>query len=170
MTPPPEPARPLRAVPKTDRPQPLRVFCGHCGRSPAEPSSTELVTSRVCPKCGMGLLLQAAAEVAPAPKDPFIVVDSSLTVCAVSRQAEDLLGVPETEAVNRHIAEFLAAGDAEAPDGDNLAATISWAARGDAPLKNMVVRPTNTFGVRYWARVGSCGPPTAALLVLADAR
>ena len=29
---------------------------------------------------------------------------------------------------------------------------------------------TNTFGVRYWARVGPCGPPNAALLVLADAR
>lgn len=160
----------LRAVPEGGDRHPLKVFCGHCGRSPGEQRPVELMAARVCQKCGMGLLLQAGADIAPSQNDPFLVVDSSLTVCAVSRQAEDLLGVPETEAVNRHIAEFLSAGDAEAHGTENLAAMVTWAARGDAPLKDIVVRPTNTFGVRYWARVGSCGPPAAALLVLADAR
>jgi PAS domain-containing protein len=129
-----------------------------------------MATGRVCPTCGMGVLLQAPAEVAPAPSDPFLIVDGSLTVCAVSRQAERLLGISETEAVNRHVAEFLGAGDTEAPEGENFAAVVTWAARGDVPVRNVVVRPPNTFGVRYWARVGPCGPPTAALIVLADAR
>jgi len=118
----------------------------------------------------MGLLLQSPADTAPSPKDPFLVVDGSLTICALSRQAEKLLGLSETEVVNRHIADFLVPADAETASGENLASLLAWAARGETPTSNVVVRPTNTFGVRYWARVGPCGPPNAALLVLADAR
>lgn len=118
----------------------------------------------------MGVLLTAPVDAAPDPKDPFLVVDSSLTVCALSKQAEKLLGVVETDAVNRHITEFLAPADTEISGGQTLAALIAWAARGDGALRHVVVRPANTFGVRYWARVGPCGPPSAALLVIADAR
>jgi hypothetical protein len=88
----------------------------------------------------------------------------------MSRHAERLLGISETDAVNRHIADFLVPGDAESPTAENLAAVVAWAARGDAPARSVVLRPTNTFGVRYWARIGACGPPSAALIVLADAR
>ena len=158
----------LRIVGKEGPKEPLKIFCGHCGRGP-EPGSA-VPASRVCSKCGMGLLLQAPAETAPTPKDPFIVVDGALTICALSRQAEKLLGVSETEAVNRHISDFLAPGDAEGASGENLGSLLAWAARGETPSSSVVVRPTNTFGVRYWARVGPCGPPNAALLVLADAR
>jgi hypothetical protein len=149
-----------------DRPQ--KLFCGHCGRSPSGKESE--TPSRVCANCGMGLMLQAPADVAPSADDPFVVVDSSLTICAVSRVAEKLLGVAETDAVNRHVGEFLVPADAEAPKGQNLSALVAWATRGDSPSNSVVVRPANTFGVRYWARVGPCGPPQAALLVLADAR
>ena len=117
----------------------------------------------------MGVLLQAPQDAAPSTSDPFLVVDDKLTVCALSRQAERLLGLSETEAVNRHIGELLVPGDTESSAGESLAAVLTWAARGDAPLRNIVVRPANTFGVRFWARVGTCGPPNAALLVLADA-
>src|SRR5919108_3697976 len=87
-----------------DRPQ--KVFCGHCGRSPDDAKASR-AGSRVCPSCGMGLLLHAPADLAPSAKDPFLVVDGSLTICALSRAAERLLGISETEAVNRHIGEFL---------------------------------------------------------------
>jgi PAS domain-containing protein len=126
--------------------------------------------SRVCGKCGLGLLLQAPADVAPGPTDPFVVVDGALNICAVSRQAERLLEITETEAVNRHVAEFFVPADSETSSGESLAALLSWAARGETPSTQVVIRPTNTFGVRYWARIGPCGPPTAGLLVLADAR
>ncbi|MDX6642295.1 MAG: hypothetical protein QOD76_257 [Solirubrobacteraceae bacterium] len=149
-----------------DRPQ--KLFCGHCGRSPADNGSE--TPSRVCANCGMGLMLQAPADVAPSADDPFVVVDSSLTICAVSRVAEKLLGVSETDAIHRHVGEFLVPADAEAPTTENLSALVAWAARGESPSSSVVVRPSNTFGVRYWARVGPCGPPQAALLVLADAR
>ena len=118
----------------------------------------------------IGERLQAPAKSAPAAADPFVVVDGSLTICALSSTAEKLLGVSETEAVHRHIAEFLVPGDADSGPSENLASLLTWAARGEAPSNQVVVRPTNTFGVRYWARVGPCGPPSAALLVLADAR
>jgi PAS domain-containing protein len=149
-----------------DRPQ--KLFCGHCGRSPAY--SEAEIPSRVCADCGMGLMLQAPADVVPSVDDPFLVVDGSLTICALSRVAEKLLGVSETDAVNRHVGEFLVPADAEAPTSENLSALVAWAARGDSPSTSVVVRPANTFGVRYWAHVGPCGPPQAALLVLADAR
>jgi PAS domain-containing protein len=167
VTPEPAPSSSLRVVtaPKDDRPQ--QIFCGHCGRRPEEESAS---ASRVCPRCGMGLLLQAPTDVVPKTNDPFLVVDGSLNVCAVSRLAEKMLGISETEAVNRHIGELLVPGDSEAPASENLGPVLQWAARGDAPAQSIVVRPANTFGVRYWARIGPCGPPQAALLVLADAR
>ena len=150
--------------------QPLKTFCGHCGQSP-EPDGQEAGTdSRVCTKCGLGLMLQAPADSAPDPSDPFLVVDGALNICALSRHAERLLDITETEAVNRHVAEFLVPADSESSSGESLASLLAWAARGETPTMQVVIRPTNTFGVRYWARIGPCGPPSAALLVLADAR
>jgi hypothetical protein len=157
----------LKLVTDATRHEVVKTFCGHCGR---EADMVEGSPSRVCPKCGLGLLLGAPADVAPRPGDPFLIVDGSLAICALSRQAEKLLGAQETDAVNRHVADFLVPGHAEAPTSENLAALITWAARGDAPSRSVIVRPANTFGVRYWARIGPCGPPTAALVVLADAR
>ena len=157
----------LRVVKEDQAPQELHTFCGHCGRAPSADVAGQ---PRVCQKCGLGLLISAPRDIAPKASDPFVVVDGSLTVCALSREAERLLGIMETDAVNRHIAEFLVTGDAETKTAENLASTLTWAARGDSSSQNVVVRPANTFGVRYWARVGPCGPPNAALLVLADAR
>jgi len=167
MTPRNAASSPLRVVREDRSGQPLKVFCGHCGRAPDDEAAA---ASRVCSKCGMGLLLQAPADNAPTPSDPFLVVDGTLTICAVSRAAEKLLGISETEAINRHVADLLVPGDSESGRNENLAALLTWAARGESRTKNVVVRPSNTFGVRYWARIGPCGPPNAALLVLADAR
>jgi hypothetical protein len=155
----------LRLIPRGERDEHSAVFCGHCGRSPDELTGD----SRVCPKCGLGLLLEAPGAVAPAPGDPFVVIDGNLAVCALSRDAERLLGVAETDAVNRPITEFFSAGETErSPDA--LTAALIAAAGGEQTVRQFVVRPANTFGVRYWARIGTCGPPTAVLLVLADAR
>jgi nucleoside-diphosphate-sugar epimerase len=43
---------------------------------------------------------------------------------------------------------------------------VVWAARGDSGIRTAVVRPANTFGIRMTARIASCGPSPAALLVL----
>jgi hypothetical protein len=111
------------------------------------------------------LLLESGADVAPDPGGAFLVLDSSLSVCAVSAAAETLLATEETDAVNRHVTELVVPADAEAKGASNLAVAVTWAARGDCPPARVVVRPANTFGVRLTARIASCGPPRAALLV-----
>jgi hypothetical protein len=146
--------------------RPSILFCGHCGRAPAD--SLGDPSARVCRRCGMGLVLEAPADAAPTGSDPFLVVDGSLTICALSRHAERLLDVSETDAVNRHIGEFLVPAEADST-GSNLASLLTRAVRDDLEPHSIAVRPANTFGVRYWARIGPCGPPRAALVVLADA-
>src|ERR1700742_2728778 len=81
-------------------------FCGHCGEPP-QPGSD----SRVCDSCQLGLMLTAGADVAPAPGGAFVVIDSSMSVCAVSAAAERLLATHETEAVNRHLTELIVPAD-----------------------------------------------------------
>jgi hypothetical protein len=136
-------------------------FCSHCGARPENAGAT----SRVCPNCELGLLLESAADVAPPAGSAFLVLDSSLSICAVSAAAERLLATRETDAVNRHVTELLVPADAEAQDRENLAVAITWAARGDGGFRRAVVRPANTFGVRLAVRIAGCGPRSAALLV-----
>jgi hypothetical protein len=121
---------------------------------------------RVCPDCGLGLLLQTRADAAPARDDAFVIVDSSLNVQAVSARAEAALDVREAQVVNRHVTELLIAGETESATG-SLALAITRAAGGDEePAQRFAVRPSRTFGVRMLARIAACGPPQAALLVL----
>ena len=153
----------LRLVPAVAQPQPQKTFCGHCG---AEPETD--IHGRVCESCGLGVLLTANADAAPGVDDPFMIVDGSLCVCAVSRIAEELLGVDETLAVNRHLSEFLVPADAEAAGGDNLMDLVINAASDSAEPRVAVVRPPDEFGIRFRVQVGACGPPRAALLILSD--
>jgi hypothetical protein len=143
-------------------------FCGHCGRGAvidiAQPAT------RVCGRCELGLLIGAPPELAPAASDPFLLVDSTLSVCGVSALAEELLGMRETQAVNRHFNELLVPADAEASSPGDLVNLLMHAARGDGEVHEVVVRPTSEYGIRYWARIGPCGPPHAALVVLGDGR
>jgi len=153
----------LRLVPAVAEPRPQKTFCGHCGE---EPSSD--IHGRVCESCGLGVLLSANADAAPGPNDPFMIVDGSLCVCAVSRVAEELLGTDETEAVKRHLSEFLVPADAEASGPENLMDLVINAASDTSEAHVAVVRPPDEFGIRFRVQVGACGPPRAALLVLSD--
>jgi PAS domain-containing protein len=150
-----------------DRPADVQ-FCGHCGRAAA--TDIAQPASRVCGRCELGLLIGAPPQLAPAPTDPFLLVDSTLSVCGVSALAEELLGLPETEAVNRHFNELLVPADAETSGPGDLVNLLMHAARGEGEVHEVVVRPTSEFGIRYWARIGPCGPPRAALVVLGDGR
>ncbi|HWH94577.1 MAG TPA: PAS domain-containing protein [Baekduia sp.] len=123
--------------------------------------------SRVCALCGLGVVITASADLAPRTGESFLIVDRQLKVCALSRGAERVLGVDEPEAVHRHVGDFLEPADAEAGHGDELLKRlIASAAIGFASPHSIVVRPTGEYGVRYAARVGSCGPPEGALIVL----
>ena len=158
--------RALRAVRVDAHGRPVEAFCGHCGRPPEV--TDQQPSTRVCRRCGLGLVLQAPKGVAPQAGEPFLVVDSRLEVCALSRKAEDLLGVPETRAVNRHISEFLTPAAAETASPEDLLTSLVVAATNEEDAHTVVVRPVGEFGVRYRARIGPCGPPKAALIVLSE--
>jgi hypothetical protein len=111
------------------------------------------------------LVLNTRADAAPEPGAAFLVIDNSMSVCAVSAAAEELLACSETDAVNRHLTELLVPADAEADVGHNLAVAVTWAAGGDEVPRVATVRPANIFGVRLRTRIASCGPQPAALLV-----
>ena len=114
----------------------------------------------------MGVLLAASADAAPQTADPFLVIDGALTICAMSKHAERLFGISESEAINRHVGDLIVPADVETSVGGTLAARIASAARGEDTTSSLFVRPVNTFGVRYAATVSACGPPAAALVVL----
>jgi hypothetical protein len=147
-----------------EAPASLVAFCSHCGTHPGPDRRAS--NSRVCGTCGLGLILESRSDIAPQAGDAFLVLDEALAVCAVSRAAERLLDTSEPDAVNRHLTDLLMPADAEQPDRTGLSAAVAWAARGDDATRTAVVRPANTFGIRLTARIGSCGPRRAALLVL----
>ncbi len=134
-------------------------FCGHCGAPPVT-----LPAPRVCGRCGLGLVLEADAEVAPAPGGAFLTVDRALTVCGMSGAAESLLHISEVEAVNQPLGEFLVSADGGG-SAHHLVALILGAMSDTHDGEVATVRPPDEFGVRYRVRIGSCGPPQAALLV-----
>jgi hypothetical protein len=125
--------------------------------------------ARVCRQCGLGLLLETREDSAPQPNQAFLVVDSSLHVHAMSHEAEVLLKVREDLAVNRPLAELLVPADAEGQTSA-FAAAIADAATNDDEPSYAFVRPWNTYGVRVRARISTCGPPRAALIVLEAAQ
>lgn len=155
----------LVVVPRVEPDPAVHVaFCSHCGARPGF-AHLDQAPSRVCGQCGLGLLLEASEAQAPEAGAAFMVLDNYLSVCAVSQAAELLLATRETDAVNRHVTEFIVPADAEAQGPANLAVAVTWAARGDETPRTVMVRPTSTFGIRISARIASCGPPRAALVL-----
>jgi hypothetical protein len=148
---------------------PWRWFCGHCA-APSPTGAAPPPTARVCTSCGLGLLLETREDAVPDSRDAFLVVDSSLLVQAMSREAQMLLAMSEEMAVDKPVAELLVPADAEA-GRTGFAAAVAQAADGQDPdTARAVVRPWNTFGVRMRARIATCGPPRAALVVLDSGR
>ncbi|MGI8505951.1 MAG: PAS domain-containing protein [Solirubrobacteraceae bacterium] len=143
-------------------------FCGHCA-APSPGGAPPPPTARVCPSCGFGLLLEARQDAVPTTQDAFVVIDPSLLVQAISKQAETFLGVNEELCINRPVSELLVPADAEAQGHADFAAAVAQAADGHDPdTMRSFVRPWNTFGVRLHARIATCGPPRSALVVLED--
>jgi len=111
----------------------------------------------------MGVVLEAGADLAPGPGDAFLVVDSHLSVSALSAAAAQLLGISEDRAVNRPVATLLAPADVAGNGQSSMAAALMT---GDGPVRRLVVRPAGVYGVRLRARVGAVGHPPATLVVL----
>ncbi|HEX4806408.1 MAG TPA: hypothetical protein VFU94_10955, partial [Conexibacter sp.] len=97
----------LRLVPSTaEEACPSQWFCGHCGAPPPN-NETPAPPARVCGECGLGLLLEAPDALRPAPSEAFVVVDRTLTIHALSKRAERLLGLREIDALDKHVTDLL---------------------------------------------------------------
>jgi hypothetical protein len=124
------------------------LFCTHCGALPQE-------AQRVCAVCGMGVVLSCAPGLLTRPGAAFLVVKSDLRISAASVAVEPLLGDPEA-LVGTPLLEVLS-GD------PGLPRRIGRAAMGSRRVESVALRlgPRRVNG-----RVGACGDPPAALLVL----
>jgi hypothetical protein len=113
--------------------------------------------------------LEAREDAIPSRGEAYLVIDSSLLVQAMSSRAQSFLAQTEEVAINRPVGELLVPADAEGQGHSGFASAIADAAvgRGDETT-HKTVRPWNTFGVRMQARIATCGPPRAALVVLED--
>jgi hypothetical protein len=114
----------------------------------------------------MGLLLVAAADIAPRPGDAFLAVDDLLRIRAVSRTAERLLNTRERALVGRQVGEVLSAAGTAPAGATTLAAVILGAMRDETVRASAAVRPRDAYGIRFCAGIAACRPGPAALLVL----
>ena len=84
----------LRLVqPAVGEPVEFTWFCGHCA-APSPYGVAPPPTGRVCPSCGLGILLETRSDVVPSGKDAFLVVDTRLLVQAMSRRVSSMTPRP----------------------------------------------------------------------------
>jgi hypothetical protein len=116
----------------------------------------------------MGLLLHADPQLAPAPGDSFIVTDGRLLICALSQGAERLFCRSEPSVIHRPVSDLLV-GVADEGGLSSLAMLLTAAAEGTVEVTDAVVATVEGGREHHSARLGPCGPPAAALLLIDDA-
>jgi len=141
----------------------LTRFCTHCAELFGAPTAPADKPSRgrVCATCGLGVILTCASATLDAPRAAFLVVTADLRVSAASRAAEDLVAIPDGS-YGRPLLSLLTS-----PTGiGELARAVIRAANGTLAPSTVPVRVASTD---LDARIGGCGNPPAALLVLEPA-
>jgi hypothetical protein len=128
-------------------------FCSNCGEV-AEKAGRR----RVCPACGMGVLLTAPADALPKRSAAFVVVDRDLRVTAVSAAGERIFG---EDAAGRRLPGLISARDGTG----ELSRQIARAASGLSGTARLDVHVSGRRG-RFEARISPCGPPRAALVAI----
>lgn len=119
---------------------------------------------RVCGRCGMGVMLSAPQKALPSPGGAFAVVTREGRISAVSEAAEPLIG-EERGLLGMPIGSALASDEGD----ERLARQVARAAGAGREVAEATVTPVLQAGdnpTRLSARIASCGPPRAALLVL----
>lgn len=139
-------------------------FCTHCGRLfEGEPPEDRPHLERVCPRCGLGVLLHTAREMLPREGEAFVVVKSDLRVSAASEAFEQLFETESAQMAGRPLLALL-----DTPiRGSELARRVARAAGGAGDISLLRVE---VGGSRYEVRVGRCGDPRAALAVFTPTR
>ena len=144
----------------------LTRFCTHCASlfdGPSIPAGGRPLRGRVCARCGLGVVLTCAGDMLTGPGEAFLVVTADLRVSAASEAAEHLFQVPEGT-YGRPLLSLMTS-----PEGvSELSRRVVMAANGSQAMTTIQVEPASSRlpeGVLE-ARIGSCGEPPAALVVL----
>jgi hypothetical protein len=143
----------------------LTRFCTHCAVLFDAPTAAAGTPNRgrVCARCGLGVVLTCSSATLTSPGAAFLVVTADLRVSAASQPADDLFAVPDGS-YGRPLLSLLTspAGVAE------LARVVVRAANGSlAPTTVAVAGASSEIETgSLEARVGGCGNPPAALVVL----
>jgi hypothetical protein len=146
-------------------PAELTRFCTHCGSLFEADSSTpeRPLRGRVCSNCGLGMVLTCSRDLLERPGGAFLVVTTDLLVSAASEAAEDLLDSGQ----GLHGRPLLSV--LTTPSGvSELARRVVRAATGDRSVAEMPVTAAakKLNGISLVARIGRCGFPPAALVVV----
>ena len=137
-------------------------FCSFCGRPPSGGDRP----SRICGHCEMGLVLTAQARVAPEPGDAFLVTDERLLVRALSQAGEELVGESEPAVIHRPVSELVRGVTPDGrPDAPLLRLLVDAAAGATSLAVTRVRVGRGERAGERLARIGPCGPSSAALLV-----
>lgn len=141
-------------------------FCTRCAGTQAEESQgAPFGFDRVCGRCGMGVMLSAPRQALPGSGAAIVVVTREGRISAVSEPAEHLVG-EQAGLLGMPFASALTSADGD----DMLARQLARAAGGGGrEVAEAVLTPVPQAGSRptqLAARITSCGPPRAALLVL----
>jgi hypothetical protein len=114
-------------------------------------------------RCELGIVLRAPARGAPRHDDLFAILDERLVVHGVSRGAEAVLLVDEPFGLEAPLEELLISANG---NGASVQKLVALAVAGTPSSERLDMRTTLDPVVWFTARVSSCGPPPAALLVL----
>ncbi|MFL5822164.1 MAG: hypothetical protein ACJ764_01835 [Solirubrobacteraceae bacterium] len=94
-----------------------------------------------------------------------MIVDEQLTVRALSQRAEVALGIEEPAGANVPLVQWLVSDDGDRNEVE-FGRSIARALTGKPPSGTLALRRVGNPRSRFLARIASCGPPTAALLIL----
>jgi hypothetical protein len=140
----------MNQVTRTDAsPKHAVHFCTHCAALSSESST------RVCPACGLGVILGCEPGILPRAGAAFLIVKSDLRISAASAAVEPLFGDPDA-LVGEPVLDVVS-GDPALPRW------IARAAMGSRRVTSVALRHGTR---RVNGRVATCGSPAAALLVL----
>ncbi len=146
--------------------KPMVRFCSRCGEPGEDRPRGESppLQGRVCPACGMGMLLRCAHDAAPASQAPFLIVKSDLKIVAISQTAEYAFG-EEALILGSRLTDLLASPLGEVRFGRTVAQA---ATRNRDPVVMPVkaVAPATGLAGMLAASIATCGPPRAALVTV----
>jgi hypothetical protein len=143
----------------------LTRFCTQCGSLFDAPAGTaeRPHRGRVCGRCGLGMVLTCASETLSVPGSAFMVVTADLRVSAASEAAEKLFAEPDG-LYGRPLLSVITS-----PEGvGELARRVVRAATGNRATTVLPVEAAASAltTADLAARVGPCGNPPAALVVV----